>query len=958
MVPVLLSIRCEMPGAFIYDRASDWGFYRRGGVMRVPVKMKIGVAFAVVIVLSAISAVVSINGISSLNGTVTQFADVSSQRIKLALQMQSTMLEIVRAEKNMILEPTDEGTARFDKELLGKRDDVKALKDKLIAVASDEGKQKLQDIGTALDKFYTVEDKVRDFAKINSVAKATALSQKDARQALNAVMEPLATLAAHADTAVRTEAGGFDQLMTAYLAQKINADLLREQRDEKNIILADTDQAMDTYAKTMADIIDVVRHDRDGLRKIVTNDEDRRLVEAFADRFEAWLKIHDEVVRIARQNSASKALALSTGEGRELVAESFKQIGELVQRAETMMGEDKTAGQQLYNTVRTTLFAMLVLSLVVAIGSAVYIAISISRGLGRAVGLANAVAIGDLDQKVEASSNDEIKDLIDALNRMTANLSGTAGIAGEIAKGNVNVEVRPLSERDALGNAFATMARNLRGTAQVAAEIAKGNLAVEVKPLSDQDVLGTAFAAMVTNLRATAANAEEIAKGNLAVEVKPLSAQDVLGTAFAAMVKNLRATASVAEEIAKGDLAVEVKPLSAQDVLGLAFAAMVKNLRATASVAEEIARGNLAVEVKPLSEHDMLGLAFAAMVKNLRATASVAEEIARGNLTVEAKRLSDLDTLGIALETMLDKLRQVVTEAGAAANNVASGAQQLSSSAETLSQGATEQASAAEEASASMEEMAANIKQTAENSSQTEKIARQSAKDAQASGDAVSKAVEAMQTIAGKITIVQEIARQTDLLALNAAVEAARAGEHGKGFAVVASEVRKLAERSQVAATEIVTLSGDTVKAAGRAGEMLAKLVPDISRTAELVEEISAACREQDIGAQQVNTAIQQLDQVTQQNAAASEETSATSEELASQAEVLQDTIAYFRVDKTETSARAAAPPARSQVVVPHLPVKSKSKAPALRARGKTKGAAIALDPAGGSAHDDDFERY
>jgi methyl-accepting chemotaxis protein len=258
-----------------------------------------------------------------------------------------------------------------------------------------------------------------------------------------------------------------------------------------------------------------------------------------------------------------------------------------------------------------------------------------------------------------------------------------------------------------------------------------------------------------------------------------------------------------------------------------------------------------------------------------------------------------------------------------------------------------------------MEEMAANIKQNADNAAQTEKIARQSAKDAEISGEAVNRAVAAMQTIAEKITIVQEIARQTDLLALNAAVEAARAGEHGRGFAVVASEVRKLAERSQTAATEIGAVSSDTVKAAQSAGEMLTSLVPNIRKTAELVAEISAACREQDIGASQINEAIQQLDKVTQQNASASEEMSATSEELAAQAEELQTSIAYFRTDSTGSAARK---PARAPVRRAPVPVARKAAAPAFTSvaaqQARASGFALDLTNGGPDAQDADFRDY
>jgi methyl-accepting chemotaxis protein len=887
-------------------------------------------------------------------------------------------------------------------------------------------------------------------------------------------IKSLATLNEAMDAMV---AGPVERLSTS---KEVKADMYDIFRNQKNLILENDAERRRGYDEALTKAWSKLEADiNHGVE--IGSPKGKIIYQHINDLLDKS-KVHDAKMReLALSNHHEEAVAESLGEARVIGLEVLKATNDLTALGTQKMEEAVAAGGETYASARLALILVVVAALVLSIGAAGWIMFAINGGLKKIGAMAEAMAVGDLDQKIDYKANDEIRDVIDSVNVMTVNLRETANVAQMMAVGDLSKEPKVLSDKDVLNKslvtvhatekrvvagvgrlaigdltydpkmrsdkdelvkALNTLLTSLRERADVAKAISVGDLSAEVKILSDKDELGKSLAAVHATEKRVVVGVGRLAIGDLTYDPKMRSDKDELVMALNALLASLRERAQVAKSMSVGDLSSEVKILSDKDELGKSLAAvhatekrvvvgvsrislgdltydpkmrsdqdelvkalnaLLKSMRDRARIAMSMSVGDLATEFEILSDKDELGKALAAvhatekrvvvgvgriamgdlnydpkmrseqdelvkalqaMLSGLRASAGVADKIADGDLTVTVTPASDKDQLGAALKTMVERLREIVGDALVASENVNSGSQELSATAEQVSQGATEQASAAEEASASMEEMASNIKQNADNAAQTEKISKQSAKDAEASGDAVNKAVDAMQTIAEKINIVQEIARQTDLLALNAAVEAARAGEHGKGFAVVASEVRKLAERSQTAAAEIVGLSGETVRTAQTAGEMLAKLVPDIRKTAELVAEISAACREQDIGASQINEAIQQLDRITQQNTSASEEMSATSEELASQAEELQTSITYFRTDQESGQARQTRVPVKKIVKSAGMPAaKPMSKTSAMPttrgsvAEQQARAKGFALDMSGQS-DTDGFKEY
>jgi methyl-accepting chemotaxis protein len=606
---------------------------------------------------------------------------------------------------------------------------------------------------------------------------------------------------------------------------------------------------------------------------------------------------------------------------------------------------------------------------------------TIAEPLSLTAAYLDLIAKGEIPAHVGLEFSGEFQLLVNNLNGMIDNISLLVSDTALLAKAACDGDLTTRADETHHSGAFRGIVEGINQTLNTIVEpltmtaayldmIAKG----EIPPKIGLEFSGE-FQLLVGNLNGLIDNiglliadttmlSEAAQKGNLSVRADgSRHAGDFgkivggLNNTLDAIIEPLSIAGVFIDRIAKGDVSakIEMEFNGDFDEIKKNINSLIEAMRMINTLAQDLAVGRSSANIQMRSDADELMKSLKDMIVALKKVTEIAQEISRGNLCLEVRERSGDDELMMALQSMVENLTGVVGEIGNSAQCVSKGNAELAINAERLAGGANQQAAAASQVSSAMEEMSSNIEQNADNAMQTQRIATKAAEDAMKGGEAVMETVTAMNEIASKISIIEEIARQTNLLALNAAIEAARAGEHGKGFAVVASEVRKLAERSQLAAGEIRDLSVSSVKVAEKAGEMLGSLVPQIRKTADLVLEITAACKEQTLGSEQINKAIQELDHVVQENAAGSEELSGTSREIENLVSQVETALSFF-----QTLTAEEAPPKMSRASILGK-AKKRVKAVPKPEKPRSGGVRINMDTPPSEEdddNDDDFQSY
>ena len=710
----------------------------------------------------------------------------------------------------------------------------------------------------------------------------------------------------------------FQQARVAYRQELIETDMTKKQ----------------SYCDKRKDNCNKIEEYLSNYEKIIVNENDKKCYEEFASSYKEFSSACDMFEIYVLQGNNSAAISFLEGQFYTIVVKNQKNLDKLVELNTQTAREMSENNSKTASNSASFMFILSVLALITAIVFGLFIANNIQNIIKSVIKqtttLVDAAVAGKLSARaIPEETNEEFREIIIGINKTLDAVIGPLIVAAEyvenISKGNIPPKITDLYNGD-----FNLIKNNLNAcidavnllitdTSMLAKAAVEGKLATRADASKHQgdfskivDGINRTLDSVIGPLNVAAEYVDRISKGNI-----PTKITDTYNGDFNEIKNNLNACIDainllIADAGMLAKAAIEGKLANRADAsrhdgdfqkivegVNQTLDAVIGPLNVAAEYVDRISKGDMPEIINKEYNGD-----FNALKNNLNSLISALNEIiqkaqlvAKGDLTVSLQKRSNKDELMGALDEMVKSNSEMIGEFKNTIENIYMASQALQTVAIQISEGSTEQASSTEEVSSSMEEMVSNITQNTDNARQTEQISLQASKDIIEGNKAVAITVEAMKKIADKITIIGEIAEKTDLLAINAAIEAARAGEQGKGFAVVAAEVRKLAENSQAAAKEIDELSKSSVRIADESGKLLQKIVPDIQKTAILVQEIASASIEQNSGANQVNNAIMQLNTVTQRNSAAAEEMSSSAEEMAGQASKLRDTIAIYKTN-------------------------------------------------------------